>query len=162
MTIYSGRSRLLLKMLLWESRGNYSPRYGKVPTCPLCEQPIASPAEADLHEALLTRRDVMRTSNPDAIMTGLNCVLVHHKCHMQIVGHGGDDTFRKCAIHLMEHEGYLPVHQWFEEIASRFPALGRRALLHLEAVYRSEQGRRRSSSSRRLLHGPRRLKVRMN
>ncbi len=133
-----------------------------MPFCPLCEKPIASPVEADLHEALLTRRDVMKARNPDAIMTGLNCVLVHHKCHMQIAGHGGEEAFKKCAIHLMEHEGSLPVHQWLEEIASRFPASGRRALLRLEAVYRSEQAQRWTSSSRRLLHGPRRPKVRMN
>ncbi len=134
MTIYSGKSRSLLKTLLWDSRGHFSALYGRVPTCPLCSLPIASPAECDLHEALLTRRDVQNTKNPDVIMTSLNCVLVHHTCHMQIAGHGGDEIWEKCARNIAKWEGHSLVYEWLKEIVRRFPTAARAVLWRFEAI----------------------------
>lgn len=102
-------------MQLVKLRGKYIPAQGVNPICAICDQPILD--DPDMHEALITRADVEKMKDKDWIMHRCNCVLLHHSCHMKIIGHGGDEWFKKCAIHLVEVEGIDSVVDWFMTMA---------------------------------------------
>jgi hypothetical protein len=91
--------------------------------CPICNRAIREYDfdGGDLHEALITRGDVSGHKYQHLIYSAFNCVVVHHSCHMQIAGHGGDEVFEKCARYLVEHEGFDLVHEWLIGMMDAFP-----------------------------------------
>ncbi len=104
---YSERSRPLLKQRLIATRSIYFPGIGLAPECPICGQPMFR-ARMNLHEALLTRADVIRGPYQNLIYCPANCVLRHHVCpdgQYHTAGHGGDDIFEKCARQIVAFEG---------------------------------------------------------
>jgi hypothetical protein len=132
MEYYSERSRPLLKQRLIVSRQIYFPGIGLRPRCPICEKPILQ--SADMHEALITRRDVQRHGPYELIFHPCNCVILHHECHMQIAGHGGSVVFEKCAWHLIQWEGIENVGVWLAEMAAVFPVVGSDVLRRFQAI----------------------------
>ncbi len=47
--------------------------------CLVCGKPFDV---FDMHEGIVTRRDAQGWKNPALIMTELNCVPLHHMCHL--------------------------------------------------------------------------------
>ncbi len=132
MEYYSVRSKALLKQRLIASRGIYFPGIGLTPACPICGQAILK--DADLHEALLTRGDTAGHARQELIFSAYNCVVVHHRCHMQIIGHGWDENFQKCARNLAQWEGYDAVRDWLQSMKEHFPHLAGMALNRFSAI----------------------------
>ena len=122
-THYYEKSRSVLKEILLRSRGEYSPKWGFLPTCPLCLKILRITDSADLHEALITRGDVRGSPYREQIFTAENCVLVHHICHMGIAGRGGNETFEKCARYLVKWEGLEAVCDWLTQMTAVFPSV---------------------------------------
>lgn len=68
-----------------------------------------------MHEAIITRRDVMGTNAKQYIMVRQNCVLVHQDCHMRA------NEFRHlCIEHLLEEEGKDAIIEWLESLRPLF------------------------------------------
>ncbi len=130
----SERLRLYLKQDLIALRSVYFRGIGRCAICPLCGKPILSYEAVDLHEALITRGDVARQVNQSLIYHRCNCVVVHHICHMQIAGHGGDIGFEKCARQIVAFERRQAVHAWLMAMQQYFPQAARKALRRFEAI----------------------------
>ncbi len=128
---YCGRSRSLLKRALIVNRAVYSPGIGRFPICPVCDRPITH--DGDLHEALITRGDAI-SSCQEEIFSPYNCVLLHHRCHMEFVGHGGEAILGKCVRHLVRWEGYEAVLAWLKQMRQVAPQAAAKALRRLEAL----------------------------
>ncbi len=110
-----------------ESRGYYLSATRQVWPCPICNEPIREYQGMDMHEPLVTRNDV-RTVDEQyryLIFNKRNTTLVHHNCHMKIIGHGGKDVFESGARQLVRYEGYFEVHSFLVELTefAREPAL---------------------------------------
>lgn len=69
----------------------------------------------DMHEAIITRRDVMGTKAMSLIMVRQNCVLVHQTCHMNA------NRYRsECIKHLLDEEGKDAIIEWLESLRPHF------------------------------------------
>jgi hypothetical protein len=68
-----------------------------------------------MHEAIITRRDVMGTDIMSKIMVRQNCVLVHQRCHLRA------SRFRDNAVwHLLDEEGKDAIIEWLESLRPYF------------------------------------------
>jgi hypothetical protein len=89
----------------------------------------------DKHEPLLTRGDVEKVPEWKwLIFHPCNTVLVHHKCHMSIIGHGGKDVFEKCARQLVEYEGYENVRAFLVAMLDYYPTNAKDALKKFDLI----------------------------
>lgn len=90
--------------------------------------PINQWDRMDIHEALITKHDVERESEnvQQYINHPANCVLVHHSCHMRILGHGGDRAFEKCARQLIGFKE--PVQEFLTAMKEYVPDVASLAL----------------------------------
>ena len=85
------------------------------PVCAVCRDPIFG--GPDMHEAILTRRDIMGVEKAlPMIMRRENCVLVHpggsaSKCHS--LAHSDRVTVIR---RLIEYEGFDHIMEWLEDM----------------------------------------------
>jgi len=81
-----------------------------------------------MHEGLITKHDVEKIQEWAYLINNpCNCVLVHHNCHMRILGHGGIGSFTKCAIQLVRYEGLENVEDFILDMGSYYPKASREA-----------------------------------
>jgi len=87
-----------------------------------------------MHEAMITKGQVKGHPKQDLINSKYNCVLRHNVCpdgkHSHTGGIGGDETFEKCARHLVKWEGEDKIRMWLFKMIDHFPQVA------LEAFYR--------------------------
>ena len=104
-------SRMQLKLALLTERN-----FCGILVCPLCMNIIHE--IPDMHEALITKGDVSGHPLGYLINDKHNCVLVHHKCHMSIIGHGSEEQYKNCAIQLTNFN--IDMSEWFEMMEENF------------------------------------------
>lgn len=133
---YTKGTRLLLSARLNHGRAIYIEGKGKLVICPICDEPIIG--LGDLHEALITKGDVMKSKEKDAINSRYNCVHRHNTCPNQkgshTPGHGGPETFKKCVRALIKYEGYEAIKEWLESAVETWPVVGKQTLARFESV----------------------------
>lgn len=70
----------------------------------LCGEELGS--DAELHHALVSRKDAMSLSNPELIHSSYNCLVLHHQCHIIANRHN-------CQSMLVEIYGFSAVQDWY-------------------------------------------------
>jgi hypothetical protein len=93
-------------------------------------------ADADMHEALISKGHVRGLRDGDLINSRYNCVIRHHNtltCK-HTGGIGGDEAFRQAATYLVGWERYEPVHNWLQRMSAIWPTVGKEALQRFEAL----------------------------
>ncbi len=128
--VLSPRDRL--KIQLHAERRQLVLGKGWAPICALCGEPMWKPG--DLHEAIIPRGKAMGPLQSE-IYTRFNCVEVHHRCHMRIVGTGGFDQFTKCVRYLAKYEGRDNIEYWLRELGECYPAAVEEALARLKLAW---------------------------
>lgn len=89
------------------------PPVGMLPICPICNYHVSA-LGSEMHEALITRGEVMGTDLKIAIMVPENCVLVHPgSCHK--IAHKSTGRI-KCAEYLIKHESLRPIVEWLTRL----------------------------------------------
>ena len=89
-----------------------------------------------MHEPLITRNDVRFAApeNRHLIFNRRNTCLVHHRCHMKIIGHGGDNAVEACVRNLVHHEGFGEVRLFLVECQIYFPKVAEFALRRFDEI----------------------------
>jgi hypothetical protein len=101
-----------LKVELMELRGALT-TLGWKPVCPICNLPILTP---DMHEAIITRGDAMKSNLQDhpRLYVAENCVLVHPgRCHSDAATRRGQDL---CIRNLLKYTSLERINAWLETL----------------------------------------------
>lgn len=120
--------RMKFKAVLWERRGELLTPSGYVPICPVCNCPITE-GNADLHEAIFTRWDVVRLPKEQKIWINHPCNVDfrHHVCpdgkNYHTSGHGGDALWARFATHIIQFEGRRRVMEYVFAVVTEVPVL---------------------------------------
>lgn len=128
---YTLAERKVLSAILAYRRKEFSPEFGNVVTCFECGLPITD-GLGDLHEGFITRGQVAKSPNKDAIYTKYNCAHRHNECpdgeHSHTPGIGGDETLKRFTAYIVKWEKYQHVLKWLESMADLFEEAGQEAL----------------------------------
>lgn len=81
----------------------------------LCQEPLTQ--DAELHHALISKKDVQGMPNPEIVHSSFNTVLLHHKCHQQIRRY-------QCLILLSSIFGFPNIQTWYQNTKSQMKARG--------------------------------------
>lgn len=101
--------RRKLKKQLYRDRTVWT-KDGYQPLCAICGKPPKDGMALQMHEALITRGDVMyNTELGYDIMTRYNCVLIHADCHEYA---NSEEGKFKCAQNILKYENYRRVDKW--------------------------------------------------
>jgi len=92
------------------------PRKGMLPLCALCGKHLNGNG-GEMHEALITRGEVMGTDLMTAIMVRENCVILHPLCHRK--AHTSENRI-KCAEYLLQWELKEVIDAWIERISAGY------------------------------------------
>lgn len=108
--------RRSLKQQLYKKRTVWT-KNGYQPLCAICGEPPEKGMALQMHEALITRGDVQGNKELGYdIMSKYNCVLVHANCHDYA---NSDENLRKCALNILNHEGYNQTRKWLNCMDAR-------------------------------------------
>lgn len=108
--------RRKLKKQLYRERAEWT-KNGYQPLCAICGEPPKDGRALQMHEALITRGDVMyNTELGYDIMTRYNCVLVHADCHEYA---NTDEGKFKCAQNIYKYEDYQKIYKWLNCMSAR-------------------------------------------
>jgi len=107
------------------------------PLCPICENPLLTWQQVDMHEALITKNHVRSQALGWLINSPYNCVLRHHgikQCKHE-AGTGGDEIFHACAIMLVTQHGPPKIEEYLIEMSKLFPTLEEIALKRFQTLF---------------------------
>lgn len=108
--------RRKLKQQLYRERTVWT-KDGYQPLCAICGEPPRKGMALQMHEAFITRGDVRGNKELGYdIMSRYNCVLVHADCHEHA---NSEENLRKCALNILEHEGYKNTRKWLNCMDAR-------------------------------------------
>lgn len=95
----------------------------------------------DLHEALISKGQVLGNENINLIYSRYNCVERHHASQgcVHAGGIGGDEAFGKAARYLAQWESEDSVRRWLEEMKVVFPQVGKDALRRFNSIFKKEK-----------------------
>ena len=63
--------------------------------------------DGELHHALISRKDVINSENPEYIHSNYNCLVLHHNCHKRV-------TRGLCLVFLVQIFKFADIREWYK------------------------------------------------